>query len=63
MGIFEVLVMTDELRELILNNASNSEIYKKARESGMRTLKEDGIEKIKRGYTTTEEVMRVTQDV
>ena len=63
MGIFEVLVLTDELRELILSNASSSDIYKKARESGMRTLREDGIEKVKRGYTTIEEVMRVTQDV
>ncbi len=63
LGIFEVLTLTDEIRELILNNGSNSEIYKKARESGMRTLKEDGIEKVKRGYTTIEEVMRVTQDV
>ena len=62
MGIYEVLALTDELRELILSNAPSSEIYKKARESGMRTLKEDGIEKVKRGLTTIEEVMRVTQD-
>ena len=62
MGIYEVLALTDELRELILSNAPSSEIYKKARESGMRTLKEDGIEMVKRGLTTIEEVMRVTQD-
>lgn len=61
-GIFELLIMTDEIREMVLNNASSAEILKKAKEMGLRTLKEDGMEKVKRGYTTIEEVMRVTQD-
>lgn len=62
-GIFELLIMNDAIRELVIQNNSSSEISKKARECGMRTLKEDGIEKIKRGYTTIEEVLRVTQDI
>jgi len=62
MGIFELLVIDDEIRELILNNASSSEISLKAKSSGMRSLKEDGIEKVKRGYTSIGEVLRVTQD-
>ena len=62
-GIYELFIMTDEIREMILDNASNSEVLKKARQTGMKTLKEDGIEKVKRGYTTVQEVMRVTQDV
>lgn len=61
-GIYELFVITDEIREMILDNASSSEISNKARQLGMRTLKEDGLEKVKRGYTTLQEVMRVTQD-
>ena len=62
-GIFEFLMMTDEIREMILKDASSSEIALKAREAGLKTLKEDGLEKIKRGYTTIQEVLRVTQDI
>ncbi|MBC8473359.1 MAG: Flp pilus assembly complex ATPase component TadA [Candidatus Omnitrophica bacterium] len=63
MGIFELFIMTDEARELVLNNSSSTELNKKAKESGMKGLKEDGLNKVKRGYTTVEEVIRVTQDV
>ncbi|MFC1623789.1 GspE/PulE family protein [Candidatus Omnitrophota bacterium] len=63
MGIIELFTMDDEIREMILNNVSSSEIYQKAKEKGMRTLKEDGLEKVKRGYTTIQEAIRVTQDV
>ncbi len=62
-GILELLIITDEIREMILNNVSSSEVAGKARELGMKTLKEDGLEKVIRGYTTIEEVLRVTQDV
>ena len=62
MGIYELLVMNDRLRELILENTPSTVLCKKAREFGMRTLKEDGVEKVKRGYTTIEEILRVTQD-
>ncbi|PIW68231.1 MAG: type II secretion system protein E, partial [Candidatus Omnitrophica bacterium CG12_big_fil_rev_8_21_14_0_65_42_8] len=62
MGIYELLIMTDSIRELVIENTSSAVLCKKARELGMRTLKEDGMEKVKRGYTTIEEILRVTQD-
>jgi type II secretion system protein E len=62
MGIYELLIMTDNIRELVIENTPSTVLCKKAREFGMRTLKEDGMEKVKRGYTTIEEVLRVTQD-
>ncbi len=62
-GIFELLVITDEIREMVLNNASSSEIAQVAKEKGMRTLKDDGLEKVRRGYTTIQEALRVIQDV
>jgi len=62
-GLFELLTITDAIREMILNNASSAQISQKAREMGMRGLKDDGLEKVKRGYTTIQEVLRVTQDV
>jgi len=61
MGIYELLVINDSIKELVMNNASGAELCKKAKEFGMRTLKEDGMEKVKCGYTTIEEVLRVTQ--
>ena len=62
MGIYELLIMNDNMRELVIENISSTVLCKKAREFGMRTLKEDGMEKVKLGYTTIEEVLRVTQD-
>jgi len=62
MGIYELLIMTDSIKELVIENTSSAVLCKKARELGMRTLKEDGMEKVKRGYTTIEEILRVTQD-
>jgi type II secretory ATPase GspE/PulE/Tfp pilus assembly ATPase PilB-like protein len=63
MGIFELLTMTDELREMILYNTSSTEILQKAKKLGLRTLKEDGLEKVRRGYTTIQEILRVIQDI
>jgi len=60
-AIFEFLVLDDEIRALILKHASSGEIAKLARSKGMRTLREDGMEKVKQGLTTVDEVMRVTQ--
>lgn len=62
-GIFELLIITDEIRDMILSNVPSSEIWRKAHTDGVKSLKEDGLEKVKRGYTTIQEVMRVTQDV
>ena len=60
-AIFEFLFMDDEIRQLILRRASAGEISRLARSKGMRTLREDGMLKVKEGLTTLEEVMRVTE--
>jgi general secretion pathway protein E len=60
-GIFEVLPVNDAIRELIMKRATANEIKEKAIALGMRTLREDGIEKVKNGITTIDEVLRVTQ--
>lgn len=59
-GLYEVLEMTDDLRELILIGASALELKKKAIDTGMITLRQSGLEKIRAGVTTMEEVVRET---
>lgn len=59
-GIFEVLVMDDDIRTLVLRKASSHEIRELAMEKGMRTLYQDGMLKVALGVTTVEEVERVT---
>ena len=58
-AIFEFLAITKEIKELILSNPSGDEIWKIARKDGATTLFEDGLEKVKHGVTTIDEVMRV----
>jgi type II secretion system protein E len=60
-GIYELLVVTESLRPLIMNRAPASTLAQKAMEGGMRTLRNDGWVKVKAGRTTIEEVLRVTQ--
>jgi type II secretion system protein E len=60
-GIYELLIVTEALRPLIMNRAPASTIAQKAMEGGMRTLRMDGWKKVKAGRTTVEEVLRVTQ--
>ena len=59
-GLYEVMEINDELRELILIGASALELRKKAIEDGMITLRESGLQKIRDGVTTIEEVVRET---
>ena len=59
-GLYEVMEVTDEIRELILIGACSLELRKKSVEDGMITLRESGLQKIRNGVTTTEEVLRVT---
>jgi type IV pilus assembly protein PilB len=59
-GLYEVMPITPEIRSMILENKSSDVIREKAIEQGMRTLKEDGIDKIIHGVTTIEELMRET---
>jgi general secretion pathway protein E len=61
-GIFELMEMNEEIRTLIMGNADASKITDAARRNGMHSLREDGWLKIKNGVTTSEEVMRVTQE-
>ncbi len=60
-GIYELLIVTEALRPLIMNRANASAIAQRAIENGMRTLRTDGWNKVKAGVTTIEEVLRVTQ--
>jgi general secretion pathway protein E len=59
-GIYEILPMSEKIRRLVSNQASSLDIFKAAREEGLRTLKEAGIEKVFRGSTTVTEMVRVT---
>jgi type II secretory ATPase GspE/PulE/Tfp pilus assembly ATPase PilB-like protein len=60
MGIFEIFVVDDEVRNMINNNASTIALRLRARELGMRTLREDGVRKVLAGMTTAEEVLTTT---
>jgi type II secretion system protein E len=60
-GIYELLIVNETLRPLILNRAAATTIAAKAVENGMRSLRSDGWNKVKNGETTIEEVLRVTQ--
>jgi type II secretory ATPase GspE/PulE/Tfp pilus assembly ATPase PilB-like protein len=62
-GIFELLIMNDEIKGMVAAKQTAGEIKKKAREAGMRTLFEDGLEKVKAGLTTVEELLRVTEEI
>lgn len=59
-GIFEIFVIDDEARKLIYDKVSSSVLRTRAREMGMRTLREDGVRKILAGLTTPDEVIRST---
>ncbi len=59
-GLFEVMEMTPEIIQLILEGESTTKIRKTAREQGMITLRESGLEKLRSGVTTVDEVLRET---
>jgi type IV pilus assembly protein PilB len=59
-GLYEVMPMKEEVKELILSRSSTSEVKKEAIRLGMKTLRQSGIAKIKEGVTTVEEVLRST---
>jgi len=61
-GIFEVLEMADNIKDLIIKHASSDEIMKIAQKNGMTTMFEDGIEKVFQAMTTLEEILRVTKE-
>ncbi len=59
-GIFEIFLITDEVRHMIFERVSASDLRSKARQLGMRTLREDGLRKVVAGQTTLQEILRVT---
>jgi type II secretion system protein E len=59
-GLFELLVLDDEVRNMIVRDVPLSEISQTVRQKGMRSLREDGLQKVCDGVTTVEEVLRVT---
>ncbi|MEY3143074.1 MAG: Flp pilus assembly complex ATPase component TadA [Planctomycetota bacterium] len=59
-GLFEILVMDDDIRELVMKQASTSILRQEARKRGMRTLRESGLMAIYNGETTIDEVVRET---
>jgi type IV pilus assembly protein PilB len=59
-GLYEVLEVTEEVRELILVGASSLELRRKAVDEGMITLRSSGLRKVKEGVTTIEEIVRET---
>jgi general secretion pathway protein E len=61
-GIYEILLIDEEIRQMILNKTDSGRIKSRAIEKGMRTLRDDGSRKVMDGVTTMEEVLRVTQE-
>ncbi len=59
-ALYEAMYMTDDLKEFVLNGASAAEIKREAIRQGMKTLRASGIQHMKDGTTTIEEVLRVT---
>jgi general secretion pathway protein E/type IV pilus assembly protein PilB len=60
LGLFEIFVLNDEVRNMIFGNVGAMELRNSARQLGMRTLREDGLRKVVAGVTTLTEVLRVT---
>ncbi len=61
LGVFEVLEVSKEIKRLISLNSDSDEINKQAVQEGMNTMLNDGLDKVKKGFTTIEEVLRVTK--
>jgi general secretion pathway protein E len=61
LGIFEIMVLTEKLKTLILKTFDSNRIKSEAVLEKMRSLRQDGLQKVKKGITTIEEVLRVTQ--
>jgi type IV pilus assembly protein PilB len=61
-GLFEVMLMDDEIRRAVIEEKSSSVLEAIAQKQGMTTMLEDGIEKVKQGVTSIEEILRVIAD-
>src|SRR6202163_876280 len=63
LGIFELMELDEEIRAIIMRNEDSGKITEIARRHGMQNLREDGWNKVRRGMTSADEVMRVTQEL
>jgi type II secretory ATPase GspE/PulE/Tfp pilus assembly ATPase PilB-like protein len=61
-GIYELFVASEEIRKLTIARASGDDLKKQARKEGMRTMLEDGVDKVASGMTTLEEVLRAVRE-
>ncbi len=61
LGIFELLLITDELRDMIVRREAATEMFTIARKQGLKPMREDGWAKVRKGMTTIEEIVRVTK--
>ena len=61
-GIYELMTVSDEIRDLIVRGESVDKVRASARANGMGSLRQDGVEKVRAGITTLEEIIKVTQD-
>ena len=61
LGIYELLIMDDTLRDMVTANPDVIQLRRKCREKGLVTLREDGFDKVSRGLTTVDEILRVTE--
>ena len=61
LGVFELLVMNDEVRELIMERASSSRVIEAGKRNGLKLLREDGWQKVRDGITTVDEIVRLTR--
>jgi type IV pilus assembly protein PilB len=62
LGIYELLVMDDSLRDTVTSNPDVNHLRKLCRERGLMTLRDDGIHKVMKGLTTVDEILRVTEN-
>jgi type IV pilus assembly protein PilB len=60
LGLYEVMPLNDEIRAMVIERRSVSEIAAAAARTGMRTMRDDGLEKVRRGLTSLAEIARVT---
>ena len=61
-GIFELLVINEDMRKLIVTRASSDTIKARAAQAGMKTLRDDGLSKALKGITSADEVIKATQE-
>ncbi len=62
-GIFELMLVDEQIKRLVMARASTDEIKEKARVGGMKVLREDGLSKVINGRTTIEEVLKATREI